>query len=726
MATLEQLQGVLDRGLQDKVNPNVRLEFDEALRRGLIVSAQVPVLLENQNQVVTPQSPPEGQAGGEIGFLDSISDSIKSFNDVALNTATFGASDTIKGAISALQASTVGQLLGGEDVDIGQAFREPGERREKFQSDNPKTAIAASIVGGFLNPVSKAAGPLIAGGKSILGKASRGGVGGAGLSGTQTAGEVTSESLRDISSGKETNIPEKFGRVGEATVIGAAFGGLIPPTTGLLKFGSSETASFLGRFSSKLQGTRALRKVAEALERDGFTPSQALKRIEQLGPEGALLDAGPNTRALGFTVKGLPGAGKKKIEKFVMERQEGIRNPKTGKVEGGQVNRIQDSLDELIPDQFFTQKQRLANINNASKLYDSAYAANQNIESTSINRLLRTPSGKDAFRAARITLNNNKENLSRVDPELTELLKETGVKATGLGVGRGLKLRFLDQVKIELFDLAEAATDKFGKSTARSRSIHALRRELIDELDNVDATSPGVKGGDYQKARLLAGDKLATVEALEKGREFMSKGQFSSPREVGIFVEELSPEAKHMFRVGASQGLKDRISDVVSRADATKKLLDIQSLEGKISSAFGDEALFRDYTKFMTNEKDLFRAVTDVLGNSKTAERGAALADASIDPGRVVQGLRDLASGQPGSIARGTVNLFGGIKDKALMPDKQADAIATILTGRSVKGLKETLPSIRARTTDTGVAKSLDELLIRGASSVVPRLIAGQ
>ena len=67
---------------------------------------------------------------------------------------------------------------------------------------------------------------------------------------------------------------------------------------------------FLGRFSDKRQGTVALRKVAEALERDGFTPEQALQRINDLGPEAALIDAGANSRALGFAAQGVPGKGK--------------------------------------------------------------------------------------------------------------------------------------------------------------------------------------------------------------------------------------------------------------------------------------------------------------------------------------------------------------------------------------------------------------------------------
>lgn len=53
MATLEQLQGILDRGLRDSVSPKVRIEFNEALRRGLIKS---PISVPDPG--VQPDTPP--------------------------------------------------------------------------------------------------------------------------------------------------------------------------------------------------------------------------------------------------------------------------------------------------------------------------------------------------------------------------------------------------------------------------------------------------------------------------------------------------------------------------------------------------------------------------------------------------------------------------------------------------------------------------------------------
>ena len=74
---------------------------------------------------------------------------------------------------------------------------------------------------------------------------------------------------------------------------------------------------------------------------------------------------------------------------------------------------------------------------------------------------------------------------------------------------------------------------------------------------------------------------------MEKGAEFMSKSKFASPEELQFALEDMGPQQLHLFRIGAAQALKAKIGDTVSRADATKKLLDIPALEQKIDSAFG-------------------------------------------------------------------------------------------------------------------------------------------
>ena len=664
-------------------------------------------------QILELSRPQEEIRQRKSPFFEFLDDADQ-FTKEVLNTATFGLSDIAAGAGSALAEELFG---GGEG---GEAFNKPREAREAFRETNPISSGTASFLGGFINPASGPAGTFVQKGTGLLSQGLRSSTVGAGFAGGQVLGEEVGQTIGEVATGQDIDLVESGKRVGTATGLGAAIGGAVPPAAKLLGFLGTQAVDFLRRISAKGQETRGLRKVAEALERDGFTPQQALERIEKLGPEAALLDAGENSRALAFTVGARPGTGKAKITQFVRDRQEGVRDPVTGFIKGGQVNRIQNHIDQLVKANFFTETQRLANMNNASKLYASAYAANQNIESRVIDRILRTPSGRQAFKNARATIQNLRKNLSKTDPELAAQLRETGGKATGKGVGKGLKLEFLDQVKQELFDLEEAAKTTFGKATSKSRSITQLRRDLITEMDAIDVTAqagPGslkAGGGDYAKARLLAGDKLANQEALEKGADFLSKSQFSTPEQLGVALQDMSPEARHLFRVGAAQALKGKLADIVSRADATKKLIDIQSLERKIKLAFGDPAKFRKYTELLENEKELFRSVTEVLGNSKTAARGAALDDLGQDQGRVAQGVRDFLAGDFFSASK---NLLGGAKGRLTQTDLEADRIADILTGRDIRGLAGQVPRPVSPVTETGQPRDLLGRATRGLAA---------
>jgi len=624
----------------------------------------------------------------ETNLLEDVSEGLTGFTREALAPFTLGVGGKVE-EFGRFMAESIFGETGDPSIQI---------QREEFRAENPKLAITASIIGGLAGPVGQKVGGFISKAQGLPQAIGRGAAGGAALAGTQAA----IESEGDIQ------------QTAEATALGGTLGGVIPGAVAGVKALGGGIINLVSRFSDKRQGTMALRKVAEAMERDGLTLDGALKRMDELGPEAALLDMGPNSRALAFTAFGIPGKGKLKIQQKLIDRQEGVRDPKTGQRKGGQIARIEEHINKLVPENFFDQRQQLANINESAALYKNAYAQNQFVESPVINRLLKTPAGGQAMRNARTTLQNLQTNLSRVDPELTAQAKEAGI-TTGKGVGRGLKLEFLDQVKKELFDLETLAKNQFGKPTARSNSITQLRRDLTKELDNVDVTAqagPGslkVEGGDYARARLLAGDKLSNQEALEQGAEFMSKAKFGSPEELRIALNEMTPEMRHLFRVGAAQAMKAKIGDTVSRADATKKLLDIPALEQKILPAFGDNKMFANYTKFLENEKELFRAVTDVLSNSKTAERLLAAEDSLVDPAILLEGAQQLGRG---SFVQGALNLARGAVRSITTPPAQSKALAETLTGRNVQGLQNVLPQVTPLTQQLA-PRTLEESLIR-------------
>jgi len=154
--------------------------------------------------------------------------------------------------------------------------------------------------------------------------------------------------------------------------------------------------------------------------------------------------------------------------------------------------------------------------------------------------------------------------------------------------------------------------------------------------------------------------------------------------------------------------LKAKIGDTVSRADAAKKILDIPALENKIKIAFGDDELFSKYASFMTNEKELFRAVTDVLSNSKTAERGLAAAESALDPGILVQAGSDIGRG---NLIQGLFNLSKGFFQKVTSSQPRAEGIAKTLTGRNIEGLQP--GPVVTRITEQLAPRSAEDVFLR-------------
>ena len=158
--------------------------------------------------------------------------------------------------------------------------------------------------------------------------------------------------------------------------------------------------------------------------------------------------------------------------------------------------------------------------------YEAAYAANQSMASPTINRILRTPSGKAALREAVDIINDDMALVGKIDPELTAALREAvrlgRAEAVPGGVAGGLKLRTLDYVKRGLWRLEESAKGA-GPATDKSRAIGKLRRKLTKELDRLDETrragprSFKLEGGDYAKARGYYQDGIEAKDAILHG-----------------------------------------------------------------------------------------------------------------------------------------------------------------------------------------------------------------
>jgi hypothetical protein len=555
------------------------------------------------------------------------------------------------------------------------------------------------MVGGMANPIARLL-PGSQAGAGMLANTARSAAGGA-LGGAAYGFNTAEGDLGDRGEGALTG-----GLVGGA--VGAAAPALVEGASKGLRYLADQT---IGRMGATNQSTVAARKIAEALQRDGMDPQAAMARIQQLGPEAALLDVGPNSQALAAATARAPGRGKTQLEDFVTARQEGVRGA-DNVLQGGQAGRIGQVLDDVTPQRFrqsvdaLDAQRRTA----AAPLYDEAYSANKAIDSALLRRIEGTPAGKRAFDQARAMMQNDMQRLGAPDAELTALAREAGLEGgeavPRAGVAGGLKLEFWDYVKRALDD--QIGTAQRGGANQEARTLVGLKSSLVRELDGLDATAKAgpnsmkPEGGAYARARAAYAGPSQLIDATEQGAQFLRTAQAGSADDVAKAVSAMSPDEKHAFRVGAVQALRDRLEALPTRADATKKLMDIPALEAKVRAAFADDAMFSKYIESLKGERAKFDSYAAIKGNSKTAERLAADADLNGDPGGMAQEMVGIAANplNPMNYVRAGVRYLGDAKARMGTPEPVRAQLAQMLSGRNTQALNQAMQSVEMNASD--------------------------
>lgn len=611
----------------------------------------------------------------EATMMDEVDGALGSF----MNTATFGLGDKIGGA-GRVAGEYVKSLIDGGNPDLEKAYNLPRQKRTEFAGRNPKTNIATSIAGAVANPVGMGLGRWAVQAPGMAAKIGRGAQAGAAIGGLQAAGEA------------QGSLADRAGAGLEGAAYGGTIGAILPPVIGMV--GGSAKALLdqtIGRLPHR-QPTVALRKVAEALQRDGLAPAQAQAKIQQMGPQAALMDAGENARALAATAYLTPGKGKETISKYLTGRQEGTRTP-GGVLEGGQANRIIKGIDELIPEQYHAKK---SEVEAARKALGGAYES--------------AKGGGDLVDTSKV--------LKSLDAEIE--VSKGSIKA-GLQKVRKLLLDEKGRPEIEVGTLHQAkmAIDDFMSGEAKSSIGRVAKGRILDyQKQLVDAIEgAGESGAAYRAGRLGTAGQWRLDESLDAGVKFMrNTGDLGHPKALKAALDGMSEAERHHFRIGAAQAIKDKLSNMVVRADATKKVLDIPALEQKIKMAFGDERLFQRYVQGLEGEKEMFKTYAKVLGNSKTAEMQAALQDAGVDPGAILQGAVDAKTGGLTSLIRGIGNMASGAKQRVFMPAPISAELSKILTGRGTGGLNKAVGRLNL---GKKAEQKLIEALIQGEGSLI-------
>ena len=623
--------------------------------------------------------------------------------------ASFGFIDEGKAfAQQGLHDLTGGALYSDDGQTYDERLAKIRGRMNSFEENNPVTSAVLQGTGGVASSIALPGGLLGAAGKgtSRLANTVRGA--GQALSVAPKGAGIMAQSLRAGGQGAgygaahgagnaEGGVVDRLEGAAGGGIIGLAAGLAAPPVINLtakaLQAGIEQVSRLLPEAWKR--STPAQRKVVEALLRDGLTPEQAALKMQQ-NPNFALVDVGPNTQGLARAAGTIPGEGKTTLTNFLRGRQEGTRD--AGNVlQGGQANRITSALDDFVPESFRGSMDDLiaTRRKDARPLYEAAFAPRSDRAGNTfapwderLQQFLDEPIVLQGLKKG-VRIQQLEALADGVPFNPSEYAIQGFDDAGELIIGKVSNLRAMDAAKRGLDDILEEYRDKTtGKLvlTEYGRAIDNVRRSLVNKLDEM-TTDWSTGESLYKNARAAWAGPSKMMDALSAGRDFMSKSIYKNPEELGRRMAELSPDEKHLFRIGAVQAMRDKTGDLVTRADATKRLMDIPNLESKIYQAFDNPEMYKKYIAMLQDEGTMFDSYGKVLTGSRTGEVAAEQADSAIDTGRIAQGVAEMAGGGVSGWLRGSRDVARGLKDRAFMSANTSKGLAELLSGRDTAGL---------------------------------------
>ena len=411
---------------------------------------------------------------------------------IILSGMTGGLSDYVPAAGDYVGDKLAGLLMdkpGAGDLSFDEALKIQRGRSDAYKDANPILGHGAELAGAITSPVyRRVAGeaarfvpyekvfptiskyftkPLIQGGAV-------GGVAGAGYARGEEGGVP---SLKDValSTGIGTGLGGAFGAVtGPVVGMGAAGVGGLRNWIRKKVEGKSEPGPTTpeGVFTGPAVGPEkiAVEMITEAAQRGGMPASQIGAKLKQLGPQGTMADVGPTLAAVAETGAATPGRPMAITVANVRARQ------------AGSEQRLVESMRKNIETDYEELTEQLLNKRRfeADLAFPPVFEANPIMASSTISRVLRTPSGKQGLREAQKIMQNRMEEMGRPDPNLTAALREVNETLTKPivsegGVAKGFNLRTLDFVRQGLQGIERARQRQVISGSATQASANAVK-----------------------------------------------------------------------------------------------------------------------------------------------------------------------------------------------------------------------------------------------------------
>lgn len=553
------------------------------------------LLLDGPKAAATPQAAVPGHAIG--------------LGRAGLQGATFGWADEAGAAASAaLQPVVLGAMGLPYEEGFGnrydQAMGEFQQEKTAYQEENPGKAAAAEVVGALGTgiasaPVKVLGTPMQA--MSTIGKAGSLAATGAVQGGIYGAGAA-----------------DQGERLGGAAK-GAAIGAVAAPVIGAALKGVKSAAQYGAVKLSQTPRDQAVKAIRAAAEQEGLAADDAVRLLDDLGPEATLADLGENFRALARVAANKAGAAKVRAGAMVNARQ------------AGQQSRLLGSAEQATganADDFVSTVNRLTAQRSvkAKPLYDQAFAAQIDDQAPELAELLARPTMKSAMMQA---------NKLAAD--------------AGDAIEPGNLMKRLHYAKMAL----DAKYEKLGpKEGTMKRAVLGLKNSLLEQMDSA---SP-----EYMEARKLYAGDSAMLGAADKGKNLF-KADFDEMSEI---VKGMSDSEKELFRLGSMRAIQDKMDTIPQTNDSVKRLLGQPRMQKLLGLVFDDPDGLQSFIKRAGAENEFARTRNVITGNSSTAAQleGSQALSETIQPEVVTSLLR----GDP--VGAGLAGLSKILRKKEVSP----------------------------------------------------------
>jgi len=606
-----------------------------------------------------PPQDPRGVVGTAVAGAGEVAAGV---NRQLLGLLDFLGPDNINAILQVVgsekRVPTFGQL-----AEPKGAFLGPGQAADILGGVGEVAGISAGV-GGALRQGAQALSPLARQSESAIRGVLR-------QAGTTTPAQ-------DILLGGLAGAGQEIGRdvAGEE---GALVGSILLPVGGvaaqqgltkLLNLGGRGITALTSQLS-KLSEEGASTLLAEAMVREGLSPSDLAARLQALGPEGIPADiANSFSRLLRVASNEIP-------------RIEGRAAQVLGERQAGQAGRLFAGIDEATGTIGLSVDDEIARMNTVLKpQIDELYATARGNSVPLSARLKELFAGKNSLGRAR----------RLADKRLADK-EAAGDVITNIDI--------IDTTKQELDDQIGTALRQ-GQNN-KVRDLIRLKNVMVEEAD---AAIP-----EYAQGRSLFAGKASLENAADAGSQFFKL----KPREIEDFVKSMGDSELKMFRLGAKQAIVDRAENLQVNADAVRRLFGKRGDVTKLKSLFPDEQSFQDFSNTLEREANFVLTRRAAQANSTTAKQ-------LIDSGKTIDSViaARAALGDPIAGAKSFSAIIRGFKAKKGGADFTAalEQAGDILleSGMNPKQLETLLRSGNAPR----IRKILENVLIKPSDFVVP------